>query len=781
MNSSKNGYKFLTTALALSMLLTGCSNVPNANSEADTSSLTETATEAETAAESVTSAPEAAVQNVSDVSIPASLSYSIDPSSLFSDRDLSGAYDVTTTITLSGDSAEISGEGAACSDGVLTITSEGTYRLTGSFSGQVVVNAEGAKVQLVLDDAHISNNSGSAINILSAKKVFLTLADGTDNSVSDGADYTDTSDGAPDAAIYSKESLTINGSGSLTVSGNYQNGIVSKDDIVITGGTLDVTAVSHAIKGKDYVAIADGTITVKADGDGIKATNTEDTAKGFVYIGGGKITIDAAQDGIQAETELVIEDGEVAVTSGGGTANAPAHTDSMMGGFGGGRGNFGGNSGDFPNDSDQNGGDFKGRGNRQQDGNAQPDQSNATPTANVITNAINTETTEDTSVSTKALKAGTLLYIGGGSVNAEAADDTLHSNGNLHIAGGSVTLAAGSKGIHADATAAISAGSVNITQSYEGIEAKDIEVSGGTVTVTSSDDGFNASDGSSQGAMGGAVDASLTISGGNVYVNAGGDGLDSNGDLLVSGGIVLVDGPTNSGNGALDSNSSLTCTGGLLVAGGASGMAEYPDGSQETIVLTTTETQAASTLVTIVDANGNEILSYTPAKTWNSFIVSSSAFLSGETYTVYLGGSSSEQAVNGLYEVGGYRSDGTESGSVTMDDTVCFIGEAGGMMGGFGGQRPGGGNFQPGGDFDPSNLPDDFDPSQMPNGGDFDPSNLPDDFDPSQMQLPTDADGNTVQPPQGGHGMRPQNGGDANNNTAQKSDDQADENALSEG
>ncbi len=777
MNSYKNSYKFLTTALALSMILTGCSIVPNADSETDTSSLTETVAEAETVAESVTSAPEAAVQTVSDVNIPASLSYSIDPSSLFSDRDLSGAYDVTTTITLSGNSAEISGEGAAFSDGVLTITAEGTYRLTGSFSGQIIVNAEGAKVQLVLDDAHIASHSGSAISVLSAKKVFLTLAEGTDNSVSDDTEYADTSDGAPDAAIYSKESLTINGSGSLTVSGNYQDGIVSKDDLVITGGTVNVTAVSHGIKGKDYVAIAGGTITVKAGGDGIKATNTEDPTKGFVYIGGGEITIDAQQDGIQAETELVIEDGEVNVLSGGGTANAPEHTDSMMGGFGGfgGRDNFDGNSGDF-----------KGRGSRQQDSNAQPEQGTASTAANVITNAINTENTaedtensEDTSDSTKALKAGTLLYIGGGSVNAEAADDTLHSNGNLCIAGGSVTLAAGSKGVHADATAEISSGSLNITQSYEGIEAKDISVSGGTVTVTSSDDGFNASDGSNQGAMGGAVDASLTISGGNVYVNANGDGLDSNGDLLISGGIVLVDGPTNSGNGALDSNSSLTCTGGLLIAAGASGIAEYPDGSQETIVLTTTDTQSASTLVTIVDSNGNEILSYMPTKTWNSFIVSSSAFLSGETYTVYLGGSSSEQAVNGLYEVGGYRSNGTESGSVTMDDTVCFIGEAGGMMGGFGGgQKPGGGNFQPGGDFDPSSLPDDFDPSQMPNGGDFDSNNLPDDFDPSQMQLPTDADGNAVQPPQGGPGgMKHQNG--SSTNQAQEPSYQADENALS--
>ena len=701
--------------------------------------------------QSGTSSTESAVTNLNTINL--SVPYTVDTSNLFTDRDLRTDYTINTTIALDGDSVEIQGNGATVEGSVITITQEGVYAVSGTLTdGQIVVNADGAKVQIVLMNADITCSNAPAIYVENAKKVFLTLADGSTNIISDSANYADTTDGAPDATIYSKDSLTINGTGSLTVNGNYNEGITCKDDLVITGGNIIVNSVGNGIKGKDYVAIADGNITVNAGGDGLKATNATDAGMGFVYIKGGTLNITAEEDGIQAETEFVAEGGNVNVVSGGGTSNASPHmnNDMMGGGFGGGMGGF--NRGGWNQNSSEDG--------------SQPTPPNGVdgtssasiaPTSDfmnlVNTNVTDTSTTEDTSVSTKGIKAGTILYIGGGSFNVNTADDALHSNGSLYIAGGEISLSAGSKGIHADATAEISNGTVNITESYEGIEATDISVSGGTVKLVSSDDGFNASDGSAEGARGGAVSCSLTISGGNVYVNANGDGLDSNGDLLVSGGIVIVDGPTNSGNGALDSNSSLTCTGGLLVAVGASGMAEYPTGSQETIVMTTASSHEGGTLVTICDADGNEIFSYEPSKSWNSFIVSSSVFESGQTYTAYIGGTSTATNENGLYEPSGYQNDGTEEGSVTMDDTVAFIGESGNMMGGGFGGGMGHGGFGGGmqGDFNPDDmqLPTDENGETVnpfENGG----NHMKGNFNPDDMQLPTDENGETVNPFQNG-------------------------------
>ena len=711
-----NSKKFLSLALALTALLTGCSTVQTDTTEetnADTS-LAETAAETTTAAETSTvqetdSAAAEAVQTVSNLQFSADAPYSIDTASLFTDRDLRGDYEETASITLNGTTATSTDPSVKITGSTVTITAEGTYLVSGTLDdGQIIVDADGAKVQLVFANANITSKTAAPVVVRNAKKVFLTLADGTVNTLTSTASIDETAEDAENAVIYSRETLTINGTGTLNVndSGTGMNGITSKDELTITGGTITVNTAGNGVKGKDFVAIADGTLTVNAGEDGIKATNATDAGMGFVFICGGTITVNAAEDGIQAETELAIEGGEVNITAGGGTVNAPQHTDDfgmgggMMGGGRGGRGDWGNMGGEMPAD-----GEFQPQ---MGDGQSVPTAMNM---ANIVTaensqTAADPQTTDENDLtSVKGLKAGTLLYIGGGSVTVDAADDALHSNGELYLAGGTQSLAAGSKGVHADTAANITGGSLTITESYEGIEAAYITVSGGELSVTASDDGFNASDGSSQGAMGGAVNANLTISGGNVYVNAGGDGLDSNGEMLISGGTIYVDGPTNSGNGSLDSNSTLTCTGGLLVAAGASGMAEYPTGTQETIILTTTETQAAGSEVVVTDAQGNTVLTYTPSKTWNSLVVSSADFTQGETYT--------------------FTVSGNDAGSVTLDSTVCYIGQAGGMMGG---QRGGFGQGQ---------MPEgDFQPGQMP-GGDF--------------EMPTDENGNMI-PPEGGHG-----------------------------
>ena len=728
-NNFKKMNRMIIAVAVFAFLMTGC-NVNSSQAESGeitssteavmeekTAELTDSLTDNADDTDSTNNADAVIASPVSNLTAESAV-YTTNINDLFTERDLRTEYDVTAQINLD-----------EVTDSVLSITQEGVYELTGTLAdGQILINTDG-KVQLVLNNANITCSSGSAIYIESAKKVFITMAENSQNTVSDGSSYADISETAPDAAIYSKDSLTINGTGVLTVNGNYNEGITSKDDLVIAGGTINVTSVGNGIKGKDSVSVYDGTINITSGGDGLKSSNDTDEGMGFIYIRSGKFNIDAQEDGIQAESELIILDGDFTVKSGGGTENAPQ---KMNNDFGGGFGRGGWNQQEFSTEASE----------------------------------------EDTTPSVKGIKAGSLLYISGGTLSLDTADDALHSNDSLYICGGQINLSAGDKGIHADADVTIAEGTVNITKSYEGIEANDILISGGTVYVTSSDDGFNASDGvTNQDGMGVVCDCTLEISGGYVYVNADGDGLDSNGSITINGGTVIVDGPTNDGNGALDSNNGITMNGGFLIAAGSSGMAEYPDDGTQNVIITTLDNyQDGGTLFTICDEDGNEILSYAPSKKYNSVIISTDALETGKTYSAYTGGSTSANAENGLYETGGYQNDGTEAGSVTLDSTFSFIGTAGGMgmggmmgggRGGFGGgQRPG--NMElPTDENGEISMPDDFDPSQF--GGDMQPPtdengefSMPDDFDPSQMQggrfkggqmpedfeLPTDENGN---------------------------------------
>lgn len=692
-NSSayKKSLSFLTAALTFAASVTACSSSDESSSAPD----------AKLASESVT-------QAANQLS-----SLKLDYSSLFSDRDRDPSYDsVSAEITLSGNSAKVSGSGAFLENSVITITEEGIYRLSGSLNdGQIIVNAPKAKVQLVLDNADISCKSSSPISIIDCDKTFITLVENSENSVTDGRSAcTDEASEAPDAAIFSEDSLTINGSGRLTVKGGYLDGIHSKDDIVITGGILDITAANNGIKGKDYVAAADAEIKIKAENDGLKSTCTDDSSLGFIYIESGNFNIIADGDGIQAETIFFAEDGTFDITAGGGSANASNDHKEDFGGFG--HGGMG-----FP--TDENGRpqhpdgfapegmeiptDESGRPQRpdgftpegmeiptDESGKFQiPDEFNnkkipQDKNLNKTTDA--TASTE--TISVKGIKAGLELEISGGEFNVNAADDTLHSNGNILISGGELHLDAGQKGIHADSQLEIKNGAeVTVSKSYEGLEAEVISISGGSTNITASDDGLNASDGSSQGAMGSnSSDVKINISGGTIYVNAEGDGLDSNGDLTVSGGTVIINGPQNGGNGALDSNGKIFVSGGLLIAAGSSQMAEAPDSSSEQNSISANFGQEFSggTLVTLVDANGNEIISFSPAKRFGHIVISSSDIKNGEKYTLYIGGSSSSTDTNGLYEIGGYKNDGTEVGSFTAENSVSFIGQQSSFGGGFG-------------------------------------------------------------------------------------------------
>lgn len=410
---------------------------------------------------------------------------------------------VDVTLSGSGSGAESDSDAVTSEEGTVTISASGTYVLSGDLAGQVVVNSTGdGVVRLVLDDASITSSTSAAINVLDAESVVVVLADGSDNSLTDAASYDDTSDEAPTGALYSTADLTIGGTGSLTVTGNANNGIVGKDGLVITGGTIDVTSVDDGIIGKDYLAITDGTITVEAVDDGIKSDNTEDAGSGFVLIQGGDITVTSQDDGIKGVQVLVA----------GGTIDVAESNEAME---------------------------------------------------------------------------GSLIIIDDGDIELHSADDG--------------------------------------------------------VNVSTSDDS-TATDG--QGGMGGSMEAdsslNLVINGGTLEVWASGDGLDSNGNATITGGDIVVYGPTTDGNGALDVNGTFEITGGTLMATGSSGMMVAPstDSAQGWLATALSGTATAGSEAVITDADGTEVAAYTIEKDFASVVFSSADIEQGASYTVTVDGTS---------------------------------------------------------------------------------------------------------------------------------------------
>ncbi len=250
---------------------------------------------------------------------PAVTAVSLTAGDLFSDRDLDPSYDkVTAAITLADGAVSFTGSGVAVSGDDVTITAAGVYVLTGTLTdGSVTVAAgEEDKVQLVLNGVSVTNSDGPALYVKSADKVFLTLADGSDNAFADGSGYTAEDDGKDlDAAVFSRSDLTINGAGRLTVAGNNKHGVVSKDDLVIVGATLTVTARNSALSGKDCVKIAAAVLELTAGTDGVHSDNDEDADRGFVYIHSGDITVKAGDDGVHAVTTLTVDGGTLTVTA----------------------------------------------------------------------------------------------------------------------------------------------------------------------------------------------------------------------------------------------------------------------------------------------------------------------------------------------------------------------------------------------------------------------------------------------------------------------------------
>lgn len=552
-------------------------------------------------------------------SAPASVDFAQNDSDMFTDRDRRVTYDEQNAILiqLNGDTAAASDKSVNISGSTVTITAEGTYVITGTLTnGMLIVNAEDtAKLQLVFDGVNIHSDTSAPLYILEADKVFVTLKDGTSNTLSSGESYVAIDENNIDAAVFSKQDLTFNGTGSLTVTAPAGHGIVSKDDLVITGGTYTVTGASHGLDANDSIRITDAAVTVDAGKDGIHAENNDDATLGFVYISGGTFDIDAEGDGISAGATVQIEDGTFDIVSGGGSVNASKASSDSWGGF------MGGKPGGRPSSS-------------------------------------SSSDTEDSSTGIKGIKSAGEMLISGGTFTIDSADDSIHTNASVTVNGGTFTIASGDDAFHADETLTVTAGNINITKSYEGLEGLHIAVSGGDIKLVASDDGLNAAGGTDSsgfggsrggdmfggrgmgGGMGGSGGGSIVISGGTLYIEASGDGIDANGTLEITGGFTTVCGPTQGDTATLDYDVSSVITGGTFIGTGAANMAQTFSGSEQGVISIRVGNQSAGTQITLTDAQGNVLVSYTPALSFAIVIISTPDMVSGQEYTVTVGSSS---------------------------------------------------------------------------------------------------------------------------------------------
>ncbi len=566
---------------------------------------------------------------------PADVDFSQADGDMFTDRDVRTEYDESdgVLIQLNGTSATASSNSVKISGTTITITEEATYIISGTLDdGMIIVNApDSAKLQIVLNGVDITSKTSAPLYILEANKVFLTLADGTENTLSNGGTFTAIDENNIDAAIFSKQDLTFNGSGSLTVTSPAGHGIVCKDDLVFTSGTYIVNSASHGLDVNDSVRITGETnLTIDAGKDGIHSENTDDASLGFIYISNGTMNIEAEGDGIAAGAYVQIENGTFDLLVGGGSVNGSSASSGNYGGFMGGGGH----------------------------GGMRPGGSQSTTT-----------TTDESSTSMKGIKAANSILISGGTFNIDSADDSIHSDVSVTINGGTFEIASGDDAIHAEDTLTITAGTINISKSYEGLEALHVDVQGGDIKLVASDDGLNAAGGTDGSGMTGGRDGmfgggrpgmgggghggpgggmssssngSITISGGNLYIKASGDGIDANGTLTISDGYIVVVGPTQGDTATLDYDKSATITGGTFIGTGASGMAQTFSNSEQGVFAVSVGNQSAGTNITLKDKNGNTIISYAPELSFAVVIISSPDMVSGETYTITVGATSGE-------------------------------------------------------------------------------------------------------------------------------------------
>lgn len=555
--------------LLAALALTGCSATSASNTSATSAISTSTSSDSDTKSKTADSFS-------TDVKNGAKLA----EDTHYSAKDLTWDSSSEVTIDLSNPTAT---DGVTVSDGVITITKAGNYRLSGTYSGQVKVEAaDSDMVRLILDNATITNSTGAAINVVEADEVVIYTASGSTNTVSDGSSYSDTASGSPDAAIYSKSDLTLAGEGTLKVEGNYEEGIHTTDGLVIASGTLEVTAANTGIKGKDYVDILDGTVTVTATKDGIKATNDTDGNRGWVRLSGGTVNISAGDDGFKAERVLEISGGTLNITESNegieaqyinildGTVNVTSSDDGINASY------------------------------------STSSSSSTESTSSSTTQTSQTAQSNQTAQNTQSGQSAQGNAVQGGQGGQPPAGGQAPS-GNMGQppAGGGGGAGGGMGGGGG---------------TFEVVDAT-INIAGGTITVNANGDGIDSN-------------GTATLSGGALVVNGpftgGNTSLDTNGDLLLNGTTVVAG---NSGD-MFEAPASSSTSGYVKLtnlSNVSSGMTIQVADSSGKVVANYKVTNSNTALILVSSANITKGQSYTVYTTTDSVDASSTSVASNAT------------------------------------------------------------------------------------------------------------------------------------------------------
>lgn len=479
-------------------------------------------------------------------------------------------------IALGGDSVQCASDAVQIQDRTVTITEEGSYILSGTLEdGMIIVDAEKTDtIQIILDGAVISHQDSAALYVRKAEHVYITTAQGSENTLSNGGTYAAIDDNNIDSVIFSKSDLTLSGTGTLTLEAAAGHGVVSKDDLIVAGGTYVIDSAQHALSGKDSIQITDGVFRLTAGSDGIHAENNDDDSLGSLYIEGGDFEITAGGDGLSAGNTLEILNGTFTITTASG-----GDTTSIKG-------------------------------------------IKAAQTLTIRDGSFALNCEDD------ALHSNGDILISGGSFRIASGDDGMHADGNLSITAGTIEITESYEGIEGQSID-ISGGTITLKASDDGLNA-----AGGN--DESGFGGFGGGFGQDMFAV--DENAYIQISGGTLIIDASGDGIDSNGSITVSGGEVYVSGPVDGANGALDFASEASISGGVFIAAGSSQMAEnFGASSTQASMLLTLSSQSAGTTITLTDGSGQTLVSFTAEKAFNSVVISCPELTVGETYTLSAG------------------------------------------------------------------------------------------------------------------------------------------------
>jgi len=524
----------------------------------------------------------------------------------------------TFTVICNGNTVTADTDVVRCQNGIVTITGEAAYRFSGELTGMVVIDAgKEDTVHLILNGVQIHSQTCAALYVRKAGRVIVTLADGTENILSNGGSFQAVDESNIDGAVFSKKDLAFAGNGSLQVESPGGHGIVCKDNLLLAEGSYTITAAGHGLDANDSIRIGKASLIIEAGQDGIHAETADDNTVGFVYLSGAKVVAKTTGDGISAGAWLQLQSGDYDLYCGGGYENGEEHSGNM-----GGPGGMGG----------------------------RPWSS--------------TQTDED-SVSCKGLKAATGLVINDGTVKINAADDGLHSDRSLVINGGSFAMDSGDDALHAEEVLTVTNCDMDVSACYEGLEAHEIYITGGDLRLVCTDDGINAAGGNDDsgsggrdqmfgggpgrpGGMGGNATGVVAISGGKLYLHASGDGIDANGSLRITGGYTVVCGPTRGDTAVLDYDNQATISGGTFIGTGAMMMAQTltSDSGQGVVAVYSQGGFSAGTRLTLTDGSGKELISYNPELSFQLIILSTPEMKTGTEYTLTVGETSAPVTAN---------------------------------------------------------------------------------------------------------------------------------------